>query len=417
MKKIEERLLNELLNRYERSKGFVEKRAQRRRVLLQMYGGGKTDFPLYDIEDSSIRKAVNQVAEDLAAQGWIQLEWMEGQEGHILSRIALRPEAVEQIYQRIHRTPLADTVSQLENLLAGSLQKVTAPWAKGYLDDQLRFLERHRHPEKAFPTGAGERTAWLKVLEALGTGSPEHPVLERVFSLECLGDSKAFERSHRSRLLSVLRKHLPMDTEEMTEEELLRQVGLEKYPEWFALWGGVRFSWPEGGFLDGSSLRDGLRISAVDVPQAEISFAPQVRTLLFVENLANYYHTIRNHPQRDRVVVFHGGWYSPQRGRFFKQLCQSAGPHRELLHWGDLDLGGLEMDSRLRREIDPRITPWRMDLTQLETHLDRAVEFSEKYAAKLERLLQDPYSAGSYDLIRGMLRYRRRLEQEALLES
>ena len=66
--------------------------------------------------------------------------------------------------------------------------------------------------------------------------------MERVFSLRCLGNSKAFEKRHRSRLLHVLRKYLSLDTEEMHEEELLRQAGLEKYPEWFSLCGAVQLT-------------------------------------------------------------------------------------------------------------------------------------------------------------------------------
>ena len=69
MPNLESALLDALLDRYERSRGFKENRSQRRRVQLQMYGGGKTDFPAYDIEDSAARTAVNEAAGRLAEQG------------------------------------------------------------------------------------------------------------------------------------------------------------------------------------------------------------------------------------------------------------------------------------------------------------------------------------------------------------
>ena len=41
-----------------------------------------------------------------------------------------------------------------------------------------------------------------------------------------------------------------------------------------------------GKVLDMASLRDGIQISAADAPQVQITYAPQVRTLLFVERIA-----------------------------------------------------------------------------------------------------------------------------------
>lgn len=417
MLNLETALLTALLDRYERSRGFKENRSQQRRIQLQMYGGSKTDFSAYDIEDSAARAAINEAAKKLAAQDVIELEWLRGQEGHILRRIALCPQALVDAYRRTDREPLADTAAQLERRLRQVQQASSVQWVCRYLQEELDFLAKNRRPRAAFPSDATEQNNWLAVLEMLGTQTPEQPLLERVFSLRCLGNSKAFEKHHRARLLGVLRKHLPLDTEEMSEEELLRQAGLEKYPEWFPLCGAVRLTWPDGRGLDMAPLKDGLQISAADAPQVQISYAPQVRTLLFVENKANYFDAIRKHPSPERVVVFHGGCYSPQRGRFFQQLCQAAGPQIQLLHWGDIDCGGFQMDSRLRREIDPRIRPWRMDAEQLQGHQAQAESFSEAYAAKLERLLQDPYLQDSREVLIYMLQHRLRLEQEALLEE
>lgn len=266
MLNLETALLNALLDRYERSRGFKENRSQQRRIQLQMYGGSKTDFPAYDIEDSAARMAINEAAGKLAEQGVIELDWMRGQEGHILRRIVLCPAALADAYRRTGREPLADTAGQLERRLRQVQQASAAPWVCRYLQEELDFLAKNRRPRAAFPSDATEQNDWLAVLEMLGTRAPEQPLLERVFSLRCLGNSKAFEKHHRARLLGVLRKDLPLDTEEMSEEKLLRQAGLEKYPEWFSFCGAVRLTWPDGKVLDMASLRDGIQISAADAP-------------------------------------------------------------------------------------------------------------------------------------------------------
>ena len=133
MLNLESAMLNALLDRYERSRGFKENRSQQRRIQLRMYVDGKTDFPAYDIEDSSARTAINEAAKKLAEQGVIELEWMHGQEGHILRRIALRPQALADAYHRGGRKPLADTAGQLAQRLRQVQQASSAPWARRYL--------------------------------------------------------------------------------------------------------------------------------------------------------------------------------------------------------------------------------------------------------------------------------------------
>ena len=344
-----------------------------------MYGGSKTDFPAYDIEDSSARTAINEVAGKLAEQGVIELEWMRGQEGHILRRIALCPGALADVYHRTGRKPLADTAGQLERRLMQVQQASSAPWVCRYLQEELDFLEKNRRPRAAFPSEEAEQNDWLTVLKMLGTRAPEQPLLERVFSLRCLGNSKAFEKHHRAGCWGAAQgSSVGYRGDERGGAVAPGRTG--KISRMVSFCGAVQLTWPDGKVLDMTPLRDGLQISAADAPLVQISYAPQVRTLLFVENKANYFDTIRKHPSPERVVVFHGGCYSPQRGRFFRQLCRAAGPQIQLLHWGDIDCGGFQMDSRLRREIDPRIRPWRMDVEQLQGHQAQAEPFSEAYA-------------------------------------
>ena len=417
MQTLETKLLNALLDGYERSRGYAENRAQKQRIRLRMYGDARCDFTDYDIEDHAARCAVNDAAQTLASQNLVSLEWMRGEEGHILHRIVLCPGAVNDAYRFCARTPLADTAAQLENRLVQAQQEMAAEWAQQYLAEELDFLRRNRRPRANFPADGVELDGWLIVLRAAAAQSAEHPLLERVFSVRYLGDSKAFENRYRTRLLSVLEKHLLPDADEMTAEDRLRQVGLEKYPEWFSLCGAVRFYWSEDRTLDAAPLRDGLQISASDVQDTTLRLAPQVRILLFIENKANYYDYIRNHTDPTQVVVYHGGFYSPQRGRFFQKLCRAAGLGVRLLHWGDIDLGGFQMDSRLRREVDPRILPWRMSKTELTAHRDQAANFDDTYVVKLTELLDDPMLRDSRETLLYMLQHRLRLEQEVLIED
>ena len=126
MQTLETKLLNALLDGYERSRGYAENRAQKQRIRLRMYGDARCDFTDYDIEDHAARCAVNDAAQMLASQNLVSLEWMRGEEGHILHRIVLCPGAVNDAYRFCARTPLADTAAQLENRLVQAQQEMAA---------------------------------------------------------------------------------------------------------------------------------------------------------------------------------------------------------------------------------------------------------------------------------------------------
>lgn len=410
---LERRLLNALLDRYERSKSFSEEAPGRRRVLLRLYQDGKSDFSLYNIEDNDARCGVNQAAAHLAAMHWIGLEWMRGEEGHILRRVALLPHAIPEIYRAVGRVPLQNQLELLEGELDEALNTVDSDWAKAYLLHLLDFIRHNRRSPAELPSDPQQRKEWLSVLCAAASPRQE-PLLERTFSIRYLGDSKAFENSYRGMLLSALRRFLAIDTSEMSNDELLRQVGLEKYPELFSLCGNISLLFPGQPALSIRSFADGIQLSARDAAALQLRFSESVHTLLFVENKANYHHSLRNRTE-ETAVIFHGGFFSPQRGAFFKKLCEAAGPDRRLLHWGDIDLGGFQMHARLRREIDPRFAQYRMDKSELESHTAQTLPFSEDYARKLELLLQDPVLSDAQETLIYMLSHRRRLEQEALL--
>ena len=409
----EQELLDALLDRYERSKGFAAGTPQRRRILLRLYPAGNGSFPLYDIEDHDTRSSFNQAAIRLQTMGLIELEWMPGEEGHILQRIALREPAISDAYLAAGRIPLRESLEQMEQELLKCLASVQSDWAQAYLTGQLDYLRKKHKIPADIPSDPAERNMWFLVLRTLD-GPQKEPLLERVFSVRTLGDSKAFENLFRRRLISVLQRFWPLEPDETPEDELLRLVGLEKYPEQFSLCGELSLSIPGQPAVSIHSCSDGIQISAKDAAAMQVAFADSVRTLLFIENKANYYHYLQNRPN-NIAVFFHGGFLSPQRIAFFKKVCKTAGPDRQLLHWGDIDLGGFQMHAHLRREVDPRFMRYRMDKSELEQYAAFTSGFSEVYAEKLAGLLRDPVLDDAKETLTYMLSRRVRLEQEVLL--
>jgi len=97
------------------------------------------------------------------------------------------------------------------------------------------------------------------------------------------------------------------------------------------------------------------------------------KSILFIENRTNYRHHILKGFEDDTLVVYHGGFYSPTKRILFCLLSESLAPGADSFFWGDIDLGGFLMFSRLKKEIFPDLVPWRMGCEDFEKYKEHGV--------------------------------------------
>ena len=112
------------------------------------------------------------------------------------------------------------------------------------------------------------------------------------------------------------------------------------------------------------------------------------------------------------LVVYHGGMLSAGKKRFFARIAAAA--HCEVLHWGDIDLGGMEMFTQLR-EVIPQLKPWRMDAAAVERYRAKGLKRAADYWLKMEAALAAHKYPEFEDVLRLLLDYRVTIEQESFL--
>lgn len=409
---MQSRLLNALLDKYEKSQAFRESKVPRRRILLNLFNEGKTDFPDYDIEKSEQRSAVNQDVRELADQGLLGFEWMKGETGHIIARVWLDLEHLCEAYAFVCRTPRRETLDDLYLELLEAKDFAKTPWIRAFFEDSSRFIEEKQSLPALLP---GDQTVQkhlfetLRALDDLG----EAEVTERVFSMKTFGDSKLFEKSVRSRLVSILRKYLEAD-DDAKEADLLKEAGLVKYPEQFEFCGPLQLQ-KTNGSIDFSLLCGNASLSLTDLEEGEIELGERLERVITIENRANYFDYIRKNKQEGELVIYHGGQYSPSRKQFFLKVRDAMEEDALWLHWGDLDYGGFTMLARLRREISPFVRPFRMDLSELLRFRHLAALAGADYGEKLKRLLDQEELKDMQECIHYMAENGLRLEQESML--
>jgi len=120
--------------------------------------------------------------------------------------------------------------------------------------------------------------------------------------------------------------------------------------------------------------------------------------------------------EEDELVIFHGGFYSPVREIFFKKVYEAGYKTGvEFYHWGDIDIGGFRMFSRLKTNIIPCLKPLLMDRNAFLSKREYWMAFDEKYGSVLKEMLKNAGFLEFHDVIEVMLEERSRLEQEAFL--
>ena len=410
---IEQKLITALLNKYERSSFFRTGAVPTKRILLKLYENGKCEFSDYNIENSEQRIRVNECIQALAQKGFVRFEWMKGEENHIMSKVWLNIEDLQNVYRFVHRQPQRDFLSNVEAELTECMESIRLHWIKDYLKDTCGYIQQNRKLHALVPENAQDRKSLLQALRYIDANK-DNELLKRVFSVRCFGDSKHFERVVEKRLLRILKKYLDCD-DQTTDEQLLNQIGIVKYPEQFEFCGPVSLNFPDGKHLDFSNLSGGSTIYGQDMVAAQIALSKGVRCILSIENKANYFDYISKHRKSDELVIYHGGQYSPSK-QIFLQAVARASEQLPWYHWGDIDYGGFSMLARLRREINSSIQPYRMNKQELITFAALTTSFSSEYSQKLHELTAKAELRDCSECLTYMQERCVRLEQEALLE-
>ena len=137
------------------------------------------------------------------------------------------------------------------------------------------------------------------------------------------------------------------------------------------------------------------------------------KKVIFIENKANYIDYIQNKKNRDEFVIYHGGMYSPIKGKFFRKIYENA-EGICFFHWSDIDIGGFKIFVRLRKII-PELIPYKMDKESFCSKKIYWKKMSKVYFENLKVLRQNEEYEVFFDVMDEMLLNKCKLEQEVFI--
>ena len=185
-------------------------------------------------------------------------------------------------------------------------------------------------------------------------------------------------------------------------------------PEIFEFCGNVKIYFSDGE-VDFSPIIKGSCISSECVSDICNVEAFNTDRIIFIENKTNYSEYCLNTRNERELVVYHGGFYSPQRGEFFRKLC--ADTDIPVYFWGDIDYGGFKMFMRLKSNIISSIQPLNMDLISYSCYKSKGLSKGDDYIIKLSALKSDEDYYDFFDVIDAIIAEKITVEQEAFLEK
>lgn len=395
-------ILNRLLDKYEKRTAGSNRRV---RIVCN-----NTDLKIPDVESDEYQDFRDAMLY-LKSKKFIELDWVR--KDFIINSIWLNLDNVEAVYIYLGRENITSKINSVLNLIDNALTQIEAGWI-------------HKHLKSVRDNIAGFN-------KLTGIWCKEHAVLNdflaalinidklsgrtvsmRAFSVKTYGDSKKFEREIKQLIIPVIKNNEPdlLDAEEISDREALAQVGIIMMSEVFEFCGNVRVYFTDG-IVDFSPVSKGACLSSecvADILQIEIF---ETDKIIFIENKTNYTEYCLNNKRSGELVVYHGGFYSPQRGQFFRKLCSET--DIPVYFWGDIDYGGFKMFVRLKNNIINTLQPLNMDIHSYNRYKDNGLKKSDEYISKLKSLTDSPDYNLFSDVITAIEEERITVEQESFL--
>lgn len=412
---IEEIILGKLLQKYESSKHLLEPGASTRRVMLRT---DKKDLPEYDYENADIRDSFNAVAQKLERDGLIKIEWFPNRPVFSALVLSLDLPHLKSCYQKAGSLHPAEKAEQFVAIVQEMLSRVSADWITKWKDEVCQEAKT----KYKIPTFCKSDFSLLKdLLTAFKAFDDLHgeTIAMRTFSSRCYHDTKYFERNIRSQFLSIAAKYNfdLADAMEQTEMHIRDQqafLGIYARPELYELAGRCAIQTVNGVIDLSAAGKFGLAIpsSAVD---SIVSFQlTGIRRIIFIENKTNYDEFLLTELEEDMLVVYHGGFMSPQKRKLISKLVESVTKEIEIYFWADIDLGGFRMFQHLQC-IVPEVKPMRMGAQEVRENQQTGLKRDIPYLNKLRVSLCNNEFPYFEDAIRAILECGVTIEQECFL--
>ena len=389
--KIELKVLNELLDLYEKSKTFLGENKNRQTFKVSV----SKLFPKYD-DDSEyeLYKEINQNLDTLKKKGFITTKAEKS--GKIRS-VSLEENAIEQVYEYIKRPPKADRNNKLTELWDNYNDlpdDLFSPLLE-YIKEQKIRISTNKAVQ-FFDESFVDYEDLLNAVKAVLSNQNE--IFIRELSVKLFNNSKRLEAIENT-IRSLLYKYGEYDD----KDTVLEEHNIIKTPTYVMVKGkGILHC---GETIDLSKIKGDIGLSTQTL-KALSSVELKGANVITIENLT----TFHKYHSDNELVIYLGGFHNSIKRDFIK-LVAECNSNAVFKHFGDIDAGGFYILEHLKRKTEINFIPYNMDIKTLEDNKEHWIKLTENDKNKLSFIAENEcYS----EIIDFMIKNECKLEQEAI---
>lgn len=406
-------ILSRLLDKYESSKHLLQPGVSMRRVMLRI---DRKELPEYKYDEgSAIRDAYNNAAVSLEKDGLVSVEW--ARPGR-MSVIALNLPSIDEAYRRCGRQHPRDRANAVIALLESALPEPYCDWIACWKREACETACRtYKVPSfcKDDLSPLEKLAAAFRVYDSLnGT-----PISMRAFSIACFQDSKIFERECRDEFLRIAEKYDAELNEtcrqrDLSQREKLAFLGIYARPELFELSGNCKIKTPDGVIDLAATGKFGIGLPSTMTDSILAFDLAGINKITLIENKTNYDEYLLTEKSADELVLYHGGFLSPQKKKLYEKISLCVHDDVEVGFWADIDLGGFRMFEKLQA-IFSKLVPMRMCAEEVLKYHSAGKPRGADYLAQLRACRNDNIYPLFSEVIDQILQYGVTIEQEVFL--
>lgn len=401
MNKIKSKILNTLIDLYEKSKTFTGDNKVRQSFSIKV----SKLFPKYD-DDSAFDfyTELNQVCTMLEEKNLVTLQ--KERSGKIRI-VTLNLDCLDVCYAETGRTPKSDVNSKLKEIwqkyenisqydnISGSLEP-NKPLHL-YIQEQMERLRQNKSVQFFGGDLAEYGDLLLAVKEVL---SNEEEIFIRELSVKLFNNSKRLEEIE-SPVRSLLYKYGEYDD----KETVLEEHNIIKTPTYVMVKGCGLLVFAEQK-IDLEKISGDIALSTQTL-KSLCSVELNGASVITIENLTSFH----KYKATNELVIYLGGFHNSVKRDFIK-LVERANPGTIFKHFGDIDAGGFYILEHLKSKTGINFLPQNMDVGTLDANKENWISLSENDRTRLASLSEKNNSYA--DVIEYMLKNNCKLEQEII---
>ena len=389
--KIESKILNALLDSYEKSKTFTGDNVHEQTFRVNT----SKLFSKYDDDSEyALYKDINTNLSLLKIKGFI--DYKSDRSGRIKS-FSLVKTAISDIYTFLNRQPKTDINNQLIEIWQeyDSLNESDyKPLINYILEQKVRIKEN-----KKIQYFEGDIQEYKDVLSACKTIlKNQDEIFIRELSVKLFNNSKRIE-SLESTIRALLYKYGEYDEKDTVFEE----HNIIKTPTYVMVKGKGILNC--GQQINLSKINGDIGLSTQTLKGLK-SIELNGASVITIENLTNFH----KYQSQKELVIYLGGFHNSIKREFIK-LVDKCNPTCIFKHYGDIDAGGFYILEHLKSKTGINFIPFNMDIKTLKSNKNNWIPLTDNDRQRLKKLSEK--STCYSDIIDFMLTNNCKLEQEA----